>query len=200
MSIRNMHYKISGIAPLLLSNPQTVDRFNPLARKMALINAKGRRRTDEDYLELRDLEMEAKLYWDSELGVYVPSTWILAAICKVSFTQAKIAKADIRGAVFATETKLPLKFAGRKKVHGSEDIIKNGDFRHTMLLKQGQVKIAKTAPIFHDWSFEGNLEFDDKVIDPDTMEHLLNYAGNYGGFGDFRPTFGRAEVRIKFDG
>lgn len=197
MSIRNLKYTVTGTKPLLLSNPQTVDKFNPIARKMKTINDKGRRRTDDDYLELRDLEMEAKIYWDDELGVYIPTTWILAALCKVSFSQAKIAKADIRGAVFSVESRLPLNYAGKKKVKGVEDVTKNGDFRQMMLLKQGQVKIAKTAPVFHDWSFTGHLEFDDKIIDPDTIEHLLDYASHYGGFGDFRPTFGRAEVVVE---
>lgn len=198
MSIRELTYTIKGIAPLLMANPQTVDRFNPIARAMAAINAKGKRRTDDDYMEMRDLEMRAKIYWDDDLGIYVPTTWMTSALCKISFTQAKISKDNIRGGVFATTQKIALNYKGKRAIKGAEDIVKNGDFRHIMLLKQGQVKIAKTAPIFHEWSFTGGLEYDDKVIDPDTLKHLINHAAHYGGFGDFRPTFGRAEAEVEY--
>ena len=48
MSIRSATIAIKGISPLLQSNPQTVDRFNGFAKRIAAINAKKTRRTDED--------------------------------------------------------------------------------------------------------------------------------------------------------
>ena len=120
-----------------------------------------------------------------------------ASLAKVSFKQVKISKADFRGGVFMQGSdKLKLTYRGMGKVKGKNDVTLNEDFRHTMLLPQGGKRIAKVGPIFHDWSFSGGIEFDDEVIDPSTIERLIKQAAHYGGFGDFRPTFGRAEAEV----
>ena len=90
MAIRSLNVTITGMNPLLQNNPQTVDRFNDYTRAMAKINAKKTRRTDEDYRDLQDIEVRAKIYWDENLGIYVPGTWVSAAIAAASFKKAKI--------------------------------------------------------------------------------------------------------------
>ena len=80
MAMRTAAVKITGVTPLLMNNPQTVDRFNRFAKRMAAINAKKTRRTDDDYLELRDIEVESKVYFDDEMGVYAPANWVSEAI------------------------------------------------------------------------------------------------------------------------
>ena len=185
--------------PLLQNNPQTVDRFNKYAKRMAQINAKKTRRTDDDYYELQDIEVRSKLYFDDEIGVYVPATWITSAIATNSFRVAKISKADTRGSVFPTADKLELSYEDKSKVKAPEDVVGNPFFRHKMILKQGQVRISKAMPIFHKWSFKIGLEFDPSMIDPDSLERVLQHACKYGGFGDFRPTFGRATVEFSYE-
>ena len=199
MAIRQVNVKVTGINPLLQNNPQMVDRFNPYARKMAQINAKKTRRTDDDYHELQNIEVRAKIYFDKELGIYIPSTWVTSAIAANSFRVAKISKADIRGSLFACEDRIKLEYDGMQGVKSAEDIVGNPTFRTNLTLKQGQVRVVKSAPIFHNWSFETDLEFDDKQIDPDSVTRILEHASRYGGYGDFRPTFGRANAEVKHD-
>jgi hypothetical protein len=196
MSIRSAIISVRGVTPLLQNNPQTVDRFNKFAKRMAAINAKKTRRTDDDYLELRDLEMEAKTYFDNDMGVYVPSSWLAEAIATAAFKVAKISRADIRGAMFTTEDKLKLAYRDSDKVKGIQDIVKNEAFRQMLTLPQGQVRVVKAFPIFHKWSFETALEFDDKIIDPDSLTRIIEHTAKYGGFGDFRPKFGRAIAEV----
>lgn len=198
MAMRNAEISIIGVSPLLMNNPQTVDRFNGFAKRMAAINAKKTRRTDDDYLELRDLEMESKTYFDKNgAGVYVPSSWLSEAIATAAFRVAKISRADIRGALFTTEEKIPLKFRDMDKVKAITDIIKNENFRIVLNLPQGQTRLAKAFPIFHQWSFKTSVEFDDKIIDPDSVTRIVEHTAKYGGFGDFRPKFGRAAAEVK---
>ena len=189
----------TGINPLLQNNPQTVDRCNKYTQQMARINKKGQRRTDDDYMELRDIEVRAKIYWSDELGIFVPTTWLTSAIAANSFATIKVSKANIRGAVFATETKAKLVYRDMDKVRAPEDIVGNSAFRQMMTLKQGQVRVVKAVPIFHDWSFSTALEFDDKVVDPEGLKHVIEHSARYGGYGDFRPTFGRATAEVRFD-
>lgn len=196
MSMRTATISIVGVSPLLMNNPQTVDRFNKYAKRMAAINAKKTRRTDDDYLEVRDLEMESKSYFDDEVGVYVPSSWISEAIAATAFRVAKISKADIRGAMFTTEDKIKLSYRDQDKVKSIEDIVKNPVFRIVLNLPQGQTRLAKAFPIFHQWSFKTSVEFDDKIIDADSLTRIVDHTARYGGFGDFRPKFGRAAAEV----
>ena len=82
------------------------------------------------------------------------------------------------------------------KVKTITDVVMNSEFRHRMLLKQGQVRVPKDAPIFHDWSFETAVEFDDTVVDMGSLRRIVERSAKYGGFGDFRPTFGRANAEV----
>lgn len=197
MAIRELTAVIKGAKPLLQNNPQTVDRFNVYTREIARINAKKTRRTDEDYRQLGDLEVRSRVHWDDSTGVFVPSTWILASICKHSHSLKKIAKDRIRGSVFVTDYQIPLAFRGMEKVKTLDDIVGNPEFRFQMNLRQGQVRIVKHSPIFHDWSFTAKLEFDDTLIDPQDLVDIIKYASKYGGYGDFRPTFGCASAEVQ---
>lgn len=196
MSMKNARVKITGVSPLLQNNPQTVDRFNEYARAMAQINAKKARRTDDDYFRLRELEIRSKIFFDDKIGIYVPTTWLSEAIACSAFKVAKLSRDTIRGAMFTTENKTALSFRDRNKVKSPEDIVGNLDFRHVMILPQGQVRVVKAFPIFHDWSFETELEYENSVIDPDSLTRIVEHTARYGGFGDFRPTFGRAKGEV----
>lgn len=197
MSIRTAIVTVTGVTPLLTANPQTVNRFNPYARRMAEINSKKTGRTDDDYMELRDLEIEAKTYFDPEIGVYIPASWVLESAACNGFQVAKLARKKIRGAMFTTEDKVKLNYRGQDNVKGIKDVVGNPAFHQIMGIPQGQVRVMKSWPIFHDWSFVTAIEFDDKIIDPGSMTRIMQYAGKYGGFGDFRPKFGRAVVEVK---
>ena len=54
-----------------------------------------------------------------------------------------------------------------------------------------------TSPTTHEWRFATTVEFDDKIIDPDSLTRIVEHAAKYGGFGDFRPTFGRATAQVQ---
>ncbi len=196
MAIQQAKIVITGISPLLQNNPQTVDPFNRYAKAKKSITNKRTSKTDDDLIELGNIETESKIYFDDDLGVYVPATWITEAVICTGFSVAKIGRAKMRGGLFATESKIKLKFRGMNKVKTITDVVMNPEFRHRMLLKQGQARVPKDAPIFHDWSFETAVEFDDTVVDLGSLRRIVERSAKYGGFGDFRPTFGRATAEV----
>lgn len=197
MTMQTARVVVKGIAPLLTNNPQTVDRFNAYARKMKNINDKKTRRTDDDYLELRNLELASKIYFDDEIGAYVPATWVSEGIAGSAFATIKVGRDKIRGSLFVIDQKIKLEYQDMGKVKAAADIIANPQFRHAIALPQGQVRVVKVFPIFHKWSFTANVEFDDSVLDRQMLVRVCQSAGKYVGFGDLRPTFGRAEVEVK---
>ena len=196
MAIQQARIEIRGINYLLQNNPQTVDPFNRYSKAMKAITAKGKRKTEDDLLELGNIETESKLYFDDTIGVYVPTRWLTEAICRGAFGVVKIGKDKMRGGIFATEEKAPLRYLGIEKVKAVTDVVMNPIFRHRALLPQGQVRVPKDFPIFKGWSFDSVVEFDDTVVDFASLSRVVNHTAMYVGFGDFRPTFGRAHAEV----
>lgn len=194
--MKSLTVQIKGIEPLLINNPQAVDPFNKYSRAAKEITSK-RKKTDEDLLKLREIEIESKLYFDEKVGVWIPAAWITAAIAAQSWAKAKIKKADIRSCVFVNESKIKLNYAGMDKVKTKTDVVKNEMFHTVLNLKQGQVRVCKAAPIFNDWSVEFEILFDDAIINASDLKNLIEIAAKFGGFGDFRPTYGRALATFK---
>jgi len=48
----------------------------------------------------------------------------------------------------------------------------------------------------NEWSFSTVIEFDDTVVDLVGLTSILKRSAMYVGFGDFRPTFGRAKAEV----
>ena len=197
MAIKTLNVKFTGITPLLQNNPQSVDPFNYYAKLKKPLTSK-RTKTDEDLILIREIEVESKVFFDDELKIYVPTRWVLASIAKNSHALAKIAKAKIRGAVFTTHEKAKLIYDGMELVKEKVDIVKNEKFVTTLILPQQQIRLAKNFPIFHKWSFETELEYDDTIIDFNDLKRILEYGAKYGGYGDFRPSYGRAVAEVTY--
>lgn len=189
--IRDLQVSFSGIDQLIHCNPATVDPLHPLSKEKKRLQSK-RNKTDEVLLQIRDLDIRAALYWEDK--VIVPSSWVLAAINNNAFSISKISKAKCRGAIFAKDQFLTLNYEGQEKVKEPLDIVKQSEFHYVVPLKQGQVRIVKAFPCFKKWSFSCDLEYDDMIVQEDDIKNIINYAARYGGFGNFRPTFGRCEV------
>lgn len=196
MAIQQAHIHIKGINYLLQNNPQTVDPFNRFSKAMKVITKKRTGKTEDDLIELGNIETESKLYFDDEIGVYAPTRWLTEAICTGAFSVIKIGKDKMRGGIFATEDKAKLIYKDMSKVKKIEDVVMNPVFRHRALLPQGQVRVPKDFPIFKDWSFETIVEFDDTVVDFSGLKAVVERTAKYVGFGDFRPTFGRALAEV----
>lgn len=58
----------------------------------------------------------------------------------------------------------------------------------------------KIIPIFHDWSFEVDIEYNSSVITAKDLRKLFKGLGLKHGFGDFRPMFGQAEIELTYKG
>lgn len=195
MAIQQARITVTSINPLLQNNPQTVDPFNRYSKAKKTITNK-RTKTDDDLIELGNLDTESKIFFDDKIGVYIPARWLTEAICTAAFSIIKTGKDKMRGGVFLVDEKIKLHYAGEESVKEISDVVMNPRFRHRMCLPQGKVRIAKDFPIFHDWSFNTLIEFDDTVVDFDGIKRIMERTSKYVGFGDFRPTFGRALAEV----
>ena len=194
MSIEKIDFEVKGLpgGQLLLNNPRTVDPLDEYAKAAKEITSR-KKKSDADHLKLREIETEAKCFWDDSLGIYIPSRWITASIANSAFAVAKIAKAKIRSSVFPVEEKIKLHYEGEREIAAVSQIHANGHFI-VQNLKQGTVSITKAHPAFRGWSFKTQLEIDTEILNFSDIKRIAEYASRYVGWGDFRPTFGRADV------
>ena len=70
---------------------------------------------------------------------------------------------------------------------------------------EGKLKIfhlleLAPSPIFHDWSFETDIEYDSSVISARQLRQILKDHGMRRGFGDWRPRFGQAKIELTYKG
>lgn len=197
MAIKTLNVTVTGIDTLLQSNPQVVDDFNPHRIALAeAIKMQKKNKTPENTNRVRELEIASKIFWDDKLGIYAPTNWLTEAIVCNSYGIAKIAKKKARSGVFAPNPKAKLHYRGEAKVKTPEDIICDRSFHCIRILPQGQDRICKATPSFSEWSFSTDIEYDDTVIAERELKNIIKYAATYGGFGDFRPTYGRATVEF----
>ena len=200
MAIKTLNVKITGFSPLLLNNPQGI---NPLNKLLKLDQAATKKykasKTDENFEALNRTGIALRLFWNDDLGVYIPTRWITAQIAKHSFKRCKISKDNARAGVFTTSDKAKLKYDGINDVKSIIDITRNEKFQTLIFQKIGQVKVPKAMPIFHKWNFEVELEYDNTIIDLEQLTDILEYSAKYNGFGDFRPSYGRALCEITHD-
>ena len=60
----------------------------------------------------------------------------------------------------------------------------------------GTKKVLRIWPKLEDWSGTLNLIIaDEKQFDPKILQELLEFAGRFVGIGDYRPEFGRFNVK-----
>ncbi len=193
--MKRLTYTVTGRNDIRISNPQGVDPLNDYAIRMKeFTNVHASRRDEQHYLAQRTLEVESKLYWNNELGVYIPTTWIMESIAKESFAQVKVSKAKMRGGVFMASDKIKLNYSGMETVHQKEDVVNNPIFRAVQGIKQGQVRVMKAFPQFIGWSFDVDLDFDERLFTEKEMFKILTVAVNRNGYGEFRPTFGTGTI------
>lgn len=197
MAIQQARITITGIGPLLQNNPQTVDPFNRYKKECTLAyNRAKKSKTEEDLIASGNLDTESKLFFDPNIGVYVPTRWLTEQIVTSAYSIIKVSRDKMRSGIFATEDKAKLTYDGMNKVKTIHDVVYDPQFRHRMILPQNKVRIAKDFPIFHKWSFSTVIEFDDSVVDFGGLTNILKRSAMYVGFGDFRPTYGRAKAEV----
>jgi len=193
--MKNLKCTIVGNNEIRINNPQSADPLNRYAKAMKEINSiHHSKKTDADREKLESISMESKLYFNNDLGIWIPSTWVMAGIGGVSFSLSNIGKKVIREGVFMNQDRIKLNYTGMDKVKKIEDIVLNPEYKIVEFHKVGTAKIPKGTPKFDNWSFDIDLDFDEEVVTESQMKAIIKMMVTRKGFGDFRPTYGRGQI------
>ena len=183
--MKNLKVTWKGISPLIMHNCQCVNPLHPLTKEMKKYTSK-RKKTDEEYNILSNLEWEAGAYWKDGLGLYIPAENVEATIRN----GAKVNKkgTDVEKYVNVTDLYIPFNYGENLS---KKELIKRLEYRDTRPMVVSRSRILRTRPRFDQWNITFNLIYDESKIDLDTIVNAMTYAGSYVGLCDSRPKYGK---------
>lgn len=182
--MKNIHIAIKGVTPLIMHSCQCVNALHPITIEMRKLTKK-RNKTEEDLIKLSDLEWEAGLYWNDEVGLYIP-----AEVIEATFREGAKARKkgkDVVRAFSVTQMMVPLDIGENLT---KEQLCNDYRFRDVRVMKVMRARVVRTRPRFNMWKIEFDAVYDEDAIDLQTIIEAVEYAGKYVGMCDSRPKYG----------
>jgi hypothetical protein len=200
--MKTLKTKWTGIRPLIMSNPQTVQISNPFAvesRRLGGLLKTARKKQDEDVLveierkQIRN-DWEASAYWDDEKKkFFLPDTLLLACI-RNGATAAKKGR-DVDRAIIISETEAYIQTTPHKNLEAAfEDSAFHMECPCKIPPKTGALIWKCRCMIPTGWIVTFNIEYDDSIFPEKSLMTALESAGRLSGIGGWRPKFGRFMV------
>lgn len=186
MAIERTTLRLTGEdgEPLIVHNGLLADRDYEWTRQLSAVTGK-RKKTDEDHAEVARLEWRGGLYYDAEVGPYLPGDNVRRCLLDAA-RLSRDGKLIERGV-------LRLSKLNRLEYEGPRDPEKmwaDGRFTHRAMVKVTTSKVARTRPKFDGWSAVVEVTFDSTVLDRRDLLRIAEAAGQYIGIGDGRPFYG----------
>ena len=183
--MKNLKVTFKGTTPLIMHSCQCVNPLHPISLKMKTITSK-RKKTEEDLINLSNLEWEAGAYWKDGLGLYMPAENVEATLVTAA-KQYKKGK-DFQKYVAVTDLYIPFEYGENLS---KEELSTSFEYRDTRPMNVQRSKVLRTRPRFDQWEFTFNLRYDEEHIDLETIKDVIDYAGPYVGICDSRPKYGQ---------
>ena len=180
---------IEGIAPLLMHSSELANPSNKYAAIISEVSAK-RKKTDSDTKKRSYADFQGGLYFDDEVGVYIPGSWVEGAFLSggKDFRLGKKITAGLQ----ANEDKIPLVYDGPRDRDGLYADQRFVDVRSVVVSNS---RIMRTRPRFDRWAAEFSVTILDEALSVSDAEKSIMKAAMVKGMGDFRPRFGRFSVK-----
>jgi hypothetical protein len=174
---------LTGKTPLMQHNIRLADPLDEWTKALKAANAK-RNKTEEDHREVQRIEWYGGIYFDPEIGVYVPSSWIAQSLRGGGSLYGKKGT-TVGRALIMDEERIPLAFSGPRM--DLDKLWDSGEFRDTRAVGVQRAKVARTRPIFRNWALETTAYLDTNELDLEVLQEIADKAGALVGIGDYRP-------------
>lgn len=183
----DLQLEITGTAPLLMHNARLADPLDSMARDLKKVTSKTKK-SEDDHAEMARLEFLGGLYYDPEVGPYIPGDNIFRALIDAG-RKRKLGKKVIE-AIFVTSNVNPVAYKGPRT---PAELWSDGNFTLRSSAKVGMQRVNRTRPQFTGWLTSARLYLDTDILDLDDLRDIVEIAGKLIGLGDWRPRYGRFE-------
>lgn len=188
--MKQMKFELSGITPLIMQSDTLVDPLNDLTKAIKKITGK-QKKTEDDHAEIGRLEFVGGLYWNKDLGPYIPAA-NLERMLRDGGALTRMGT-KVKQGMQVLEDRAPLLYDGPRDV---EAMFKDGRFTHRTSVVVKKARTIRVRPWFHAWSLNFTLLYDEKLFDPQQVRDMVGTCGKYIGLGTWRPRHGRFDVRV----
>lgn len=180
----SIKFKFVGTGALLMHSTRGVDPTDPGTIELKKLTA-TRKKTDEIHTQVARMEWELGMYFDPEMGPYIPT----ANLRSVIIEGAKFAKlgATVKRATIMEDERARLEYNGPRSI---EAMWKAGSFRDVRSVVVGTSRVMRSRPVFRGWSLSFLLLFDPEAIERAALVKAAEDGGRLIGLGDFRPANG----------
>lgn len=182
--------RIIGMAPMLMHAVHGVNPFHPLRIEINKLTKK-RNKTEEDLLNIMDLEYKLSIYYDDSTGPYIPAQNVEACL-RDAAKKRRLGQA-FTSSVFVTPDMIPLQYEGPHDLEGLVKDMRFRDVRPVVIKKQ---TVLRCRPRFNKWEATFTLLYDATVLDRQNIIDALDTAGRLIGINDGRPRYGRFAVVV----
>lgn len=181
---------ITGIQWLLMSNQRAADPTNDLVKEYKAIYQK-RKKTDEDLIQLSELEFILRIYHEENRGPYIPAINLKRCI-QDGAKRSKQGKTVDEG-LQTIEAQFPLIYSGPR---GIKELQADKNFRDTRLVGVDGRLTLRTRPCFREWGLVGEFRMIPEVLSLSDLKSYAQQAGELKGLGDYRPEYGKFTVDL----
>ena len=188
--MKTIKCEFHGLSPMIMHSCQCVNPLHPISLEMKKITSK-RKKTEEDIIKLSDLEWEAGLYWNKDVGVYVPAENIEATIREAAKSK-KLGKHFQKG-FMVQDMMIPLDIGEDLT---KEEMCADVRFRDVRPMKVQQARVLRTRPRFNMWNLTFTAAYDENILNFDDVVNAIEYGGQYVGLCDSRPKYGKFSTKI----
>jgi hypothetical protein len=185
---------VVGRTGLVMHNGRLADPLDPLAIELSRLTDK-RSRTEEEEREISDFEWFAGLYYEKELGTYIPAENIIRCL-RDAATAWRLGEAVFDFVHVTTDrynqSGVPVVALQHDGPSDPRKLQKLDAFRLRRTVKIGRNRTPRTRPIFRTWNMAVDIDLDDQDLDLANFERIVERAGRLEGIGTARKLgFGR---------
>jgi hypothetical protein len=180
-------FEIKCLNQTVPHNSQLADPTNIYAVRMREItNKPARKRTEQDWKLLNDLEWEGGLYLDEDRRVIVPGYVIEGALFEAGKTVRQ--GMTVRNSLYS-DGDWPLEYDGPRDL---EQLKASSAHRFRVSVKTPKTgnRTMRTRPIFRRWSLYFEVTFDPEMIGREDVVRLVGILGRQIGLSDDRRKMG----------
>lgn len=186
--MRQKNFHVRGVAPALMQCDRLANPLDPLTIELKKLTGQ-RKKTEEIYRQIAELEFKANLYYDEATGPYWPAQNI-DRMFKDAATMSRRGKDVIRG-IMCLDEKNALLYDGPRT---PDKLWKDGRFTDMRSVVVMRAKTIRCRPIFRNWECKFSIAYDEDIFNEEAVGDIAGAAGRYIGLSMYRPRFGRFEV------
>lgn len=189
--MKTLKVKVTGVTPLMLNNPQTVNPFNEFSKQLSPLTSK-RKKTEDDLLEISRIKFLSSLYLAMDGKTYIiPAEHFERSLIDAA-KEKKLGKKFERSMNIFTDGVLDFPDKDKTPIQ----LFELGKYVDVRAVGIKNSKITTTRAIFPEWSTEVTVSFDETQIDPKDVKDAFEVAGLRYGVGTFRRKYGKFQVEF----